>query len=160
TMPADSSTYLDEYGHFGQLGLKIVSEFLIDSTVTALFRTAVKSSIAGSSGGHSAPSAASPVTEGAPSRESPFAAWSSKGVKVYGGAGTAPDSSNTATKLVEDISAGSREITATLNLDDLAKPVLAHVYAHAGENRRLLFFLESGGELVVRCDVDLDTGKA
>jgi hypothetical protein len=158
TMPVDSSTYLDEYGHFGQLGLKIVSEFLINSTETALFRTAEKSSIAGSRS--DASSAASAVAESAQSQESPFAAWSPKGVKLYGGAGTAPDSSDTATKLVEDISAGSREITATLNLDDLAKPVLAHVYAHAGENRRLLFFLESGGELVVRCDVDLDTGKA
>jgi hypothetical protein len=126
------------------------------SALTLKFRIETDSGIgAAFPRGQSAQSAAD-----ATSQKSPFAAWESKGVKVYGGAGTAPDGSNTATKLVEDVNTGSRQITANLILDDLMKPVFAHVYAHAGENRRLLFFLENRGELVVRCDVDLDTGKA
>src|SRR5206468_4220627 len=71
-------------------------------------------------------------THNIPSQQSPFAAWKPKGVTVHGVAGTAPDGSNTATKLVEDVNTGSREITANLILDDLTKPVFAHVYAHAG----------------------------
>jgi hypothetical protein len=130
------------------------------SGVTWKFRIHESSTIAASTGEATTRGAESPVTQGATPQQSPFATWIVKGLTVIGSAGTAPDGSNTVTKLVEDVNTGSRQISANLILDDLTKPVYTHVYAHKGENRRLLFFLENRGELVVRCDVDLDTGEA
>jgi hypothetical protein len=90
---------------------------------------------------------------------SEFATWNMKGVAVYGNAATAPDGSNGATKLIEDNSVGIHTLTATININP-AKPVSASLYARAGQDRRLLYFLASGGELKVQCDIDLDIGKA
>jgi hypothetical protein len=90
---------------------------------------------------------------------SPFINWNQQGAIVDGNAGLAPDGSGAATKLVESAFVGTHYIAARITIDS-SRPVVASIYAHAGEGRRLLFYLAEGGDFVARCDVDLATGQA
>jgi hypothetical protein len=86
-----------------------------------------------------------------------FDTWRFTGLIGQANAAKAPDGTNTAYKLTENLDKASRSVSAVINFDP-AKPMGASLFARYGNGRRLLIYLATDVNRI-SCDVDLQSGK-